>query len=219
RKTEAIFHDLGITTIGGISDLPQTTVMQILGPVIGSMIWKYANGSDERHVKEKVIPGQISRETSFEEDTDDQKLIVGTLRYLTERIAAKLREKELKGQRIFLKIRYADSCSQKQWMTLKQSTDDGDILTAGVYGIYNRFPKRRVRVKLVGITVSNIERKDDQGLIFDFTGKSDDLNMSIDNVRKRFGFTSLSPGSTLSLQNYYRMDKHGYILHTPSLSQ
>ncbi len=219
RKTEEIFHDLGITTIGGIADLPQTTVMQILGPVIGGMIWKYANGSDNRNIKEKSIPGQISRETSFEEDTDDQKLIIGTLRYLTERIAAKLREKELTAKRVFLKVRYADRRSQKQWLTLKQKTDDRDILTAGVYALHNGFSNRRVRVKLVGITVSNIERKNDQGMIFDLTGRSDGLNMSIDNVRKRFGFMSVSPGSTLALQNYYRMEKHGYILHTPSLSQ
>ena len=219
RKTEQIFHELGITTIGQITKLPKSTVIQLLGNAAGGTIWQYAQGCDARPVKSKGIAKQISRETSFEEDTDDEKLIHGTLRYLSERIADKLRKEEWTAKQVHIKVYYADGRLVRKSKTLQKRTSDGRIFGEHVIQIYTGFPQRRTRIKLIGITVTGIEHRDRQRSIFDEIGRHDELNRSIDDVRRRFGFTILSAGSTLILHNYYRMEKHGYILHTPSLSQ
>ncbi|MFC1728845.1 DNA polymerase IV [candidate division KSB1 bacterium] len=218
-KTETVFHELGITTVGELTLLPKTTVLQLLGAAVGAKIWQYAHGVDNRPLQVQQTPKQISRETSFEEDSDDDKLIEGALRYLTERIAAKLRQHDLTARKVHIKIRYADGRSQKRPVTLSRRTGDGELLGACVQKIYNSFPKRRVRVKLVGVTVFDIADSDEQWTLFDMNDRSDRLNNGIDRVRERFGFTSLQVGSTLVLQDYYRMESHGYILHTPALSQ
>ncbi len=219
RKTERLLRELSITTVGQIAGLPKATLIQLLGNAAGETIWNYAHGIDDRPVEKKVISKQISRETSFEEDTDDEKLITGTLRYLTERIAAKLRSEEWTGRRLKIKIWYADMTAKKQYVTLRRHTNDGAELSERVLAVYRGFPRRRVRVKLVGVTVSDIEHRFRQRTLFDEIERRDMLNSGLDSVRKKYGFTSLSPASTLSLQNYYRMEKHGYILHTPALSQ
>lgn len=219
RKTEKIFHELGITTIGQITTLPKSTVMQLLGNAVGETIWQYAHGCDSRPVKSKGIAKQISRETSFEEDTDDEKLIHGTLRYLSERIADKLRKEKWTARQVHIKVYYADGRLARKFKTLQERINDGKELAKQVHQIYAGLPRRRIRVKLVGITVTDIEYRDRQRTIFDKAERSDDLIRSIDDVRRRFGFTTLAAGSTLILHNYYRMEKHGYILHTPSLSQ
>lgn len=219
RKTEQIFHELGITTIGQITTLPKSTIIQLLGNAVGGTIWQYAHGCDSRPVKSRGIAKQISRETSFEDDTDDEKLIHGTLRYLSERIADKLRKEEWTARNVHIKVYYADGRSARKSKTLQGRTNDGKALAEHVHQIYTCFPRRRIRVKLVGITVTDIEYRDRQRSIFDEVERSDELNRSIDDVRRRFGFTTLAAGSTLILHNYYRMEKHGYILHTPSLSQ
>lgn len=218
-KSERILNEIGIHTIGELSKLPKFTVIQLLGNSAGTAIWHYAKGVDTREVMEKEISKQLSRETSFEEDTDDPALIRGTLLYLTDRIAAKLRKMDWTARRLFVKIRYADGTSHKKYVTLTRHTDDGNELSKRVLAIYQGFPFRRIRVKLVGIKVMEIEHKLSQGTIFDETERFDKLNIGIDSVRKRFGFSSVYQASTLVLQNHYRMENHGYILHTPSLSQ
>jgi len=219
RKTEILFHELGITTIGQIATLPKSTVIQLLGNAVGGIIWHYAHGCDSRPVKSKGIAKQISRETSFEEDTDDEKLIHGTLRYLSERIADKLRKEKWTARQVHIRVYYADGRLARKSKTLQERIDDGKKLAKQIHHIYAGLPRRRIRVKLVGITVTDIEYRDRQRTIFDKPECSDDLIRSIDDVRRRFGFTTLAAGSTLILHNYYRMEKHGYILHTPSLSQ
>lgn len=219
RKTEMIFNELGINTIGGLTSLPKDTVLQLLGSAVGDTIWQYAHANDTRPVQLAKMPKQISRETSFEEDVDDEKLIIGTFYYLSERIAAKLRENSWKVRKIHIKVYYADGRPQKQSATLKQRVDDGAFLSEKACDIYRGFPKRRVRIKLVGVTVFDVTSSLSQLSLFEDIEQKDNLNAGIDSVRKRFGFTSLSAGNTMILQNYYRMEKHGYILHTPSLSQ
>jgi len=219
RKTEAVFKDLGVTTIGMLARMPKTTVLQLLGPIVGETIWQYANANDTRRVQVMTMPKQISRETSFEEDTDDAKLIHGTLQYLTERIAAKLRRNNLTAHRVHLKVYYAGGSSQKQSITLRHRTDDGQIIWNYLRTLYEKLPVKRIRVKLVGVTALNIDQKENQFSLFESHERRNDLNRSIDRIRERFGFTSLAAGSTLVLQNYYRMEQNGYILHTPALSQ
>jgi len=218
-KTESIFRELGITTIGALLTLPKNTVLQLLGGAVGEMIWQYAQGNDARPVEQKTIPRQVSRETSFGEDSDDARLIGGTLRYLAERIAAKLRQNEWTARRIFLKVYYADGRVQKQSRTLPRRTNDGSFIGAQVRALYDGFPVRRVRVKLVGAAVSGIAPVEEQRSMFDVTGRQDELNAGVDRVRSRYGFTSLASADTLILQNYYRMESHGFVLHTPALSQ
>ena len=83
--------------------------------------------------------------------------------------------------------------------------------------LYNKMCYRRVRVRLVSIAVSKIKRK--CNLLFQEDFKKERLNEKVDIVRYRFGFTSIYPANTMILKTKYRMEKHGYILHAPSLSQ
>ena len=99
--------DLHIFKVGELARLPKLVVEQLFGKN-GITIWKMANGIDEREVQRKIIPRQLSRETSFPEDTADPKMITGSLQYLTERIARKLREEKLNCQTLGVKLAYSD---------------------------------------------------------------------------------------------------------------
>jgi len=218
-KTERLFHELGVSTIGGLAELPKTIVVQLLGNAAGETIWQYAQGNDARRVQTVKTPRQIGRETSFSSDTNDERLVSGTLRYLSERIAAQLRENGWRARRIHIKVYYADGKFLKKSSTLRRPTGDGRVLGAQAQRMYADFPRRRVRIRLAGVTALDIFPDSACATLFDALERSDRLNGSIDRVRKRFGFMSLAAGSTLTLHDYYRMEKHGYILHTPALSQ
>ena len=218
RVSENSLKEIGIRTIGDIAKVSKSLIIQIFG-INGRKIWEYANCIDNRLIKAKEISKQISRETSFEEDTDNEEFIVGIIAYLSERIAHKLRENCWICGSVRLKLSFSDKVNASHSHVLSKATDDSSVIFREVMKIYEKMKFRRTRVKLVSAAVSKIERKYNQTLLFQQDLKKEKLNKKIDIVRYKFGFTSLYPANTMLLKTNYRMEKHGYILHAPSLSQ
>ena len=98
-------------------------------------------------MKVQSVLRQISRETSFEEDTNDRQLIYGTFRYLSERITDKLRKENLTARQVHAKIRYADGRSERKSVTLREYTHDTQSIWRKIEHIYKGFVQRRIRVK------------------------------------------------------------------------
>ncbi len=210
--------DLHIFTVGQLAGLSKLIMEQLFGKN-GVRIWEFANGIDNREIKRKIIPRQISRETSFEEDTADMAIIKGALQYLTERIARKLREQELVCRSLTVKIGYSDFTRHARSRSLAHPSDDGVELFNTVYKIFEEIRFRRIRIRYMGVSAGGIEPCRFQTGLFDEYTRQDSLNTAIDEIRSRFGFMSLLPAETLELKRKYRMDAHGYILHNPALSR
>lgn len=192
--------------------------MQRFG-VNGKKFWELANGIDPREVKQRIIPKQISRETGFEEDISDIDLVHEVLHYLTERIGKKLREEGLVGQTVAIKVDYSDHKRYIKARTLPELTDSTEAIYNMVATLLSETPFRRLRVRRVGLVVSKIERKNWQGELFNERSRQEALESTIDEIRRRFGFTSIMPASLVNLQRHYRMEKSGYVLHAPALTQ
>ena len=218
RMAKERLLDLRIFKVGQLARLPKIILEQLFGKN-GVKIWEYANGIDPRQVERKIIPKQISRETSFETDTSDMNMIKGTLQYLTERIAKKLRQQGLLCRTVGVKIGYSDFKRHASSKMLDYSSNDGTQLFIMVEKIFAELHLRRIRVRHVGISVTNIEPLNFQGNLFDMPGNQESLNTAIDEIRDRFGFMALMPADTLELKRKYRMDAHGYILHNPALTR
>lgn len=211
-------HRLGIFTIGQLAEVPKTLLVQRFG-VNGKKFWELAHGIDAREVKQKMIPKQISRETGFEEDVCDIDLIYEVLQYLTDRIGKKLREEQLTGQTVSVKIDYSDHKRYIKARSLSEPTDCTDTIYQMVRELLSETSFRRLRVRRVGLALSKIDRKNWQGELFSDTGRREALEASIDEIRRKFGFTSIMSASQINLQKHYRMEKSGYVLHAPALTQ
>jgi len=210
--------DLRIFKVGQLAALPRLTVEQLFGKT-GRHIWQYANGVDPREVKPRTIPRQISRETSFEEDTSDVSAVLGILQYLTERIGKTLREQQLLCRAVAVKIGYADFKRHTANRRLHFATQDGAELFSAARRLFEEIRLRRIRIRHVGISVSNIVPLNQQGFLFNEQSRQESLNAAIDELRARYGFMTLLPADTLQLKGKYRMDAHGYILHNPALTR
>ena len=211
-------HQIGVFTIGELARLPKIALMQWFG-ANGKKFWEMANAIDTRDVKQRTIPKQISRETGFEEDVSDFDIVFEVLCYLTERIGKKLREEGLTGQTVSIKVDYSDHKRYLKGRGLPESTDSTDLIYGMVSRLLRETPFRRLRVRRAGVVVSNIARKDWQGELFDRRSRRAALESTIDDIRHRFGFTSIMPASLVNLQRHYRMEKSGYVLHAPALTQ
>lgn len=218
RMAKERLLDLRIFSVGQLAALPAMILEQLFGRN-GHSLWNFANGIDRRPVERKIIPRQISRETSFEEDTSDMDLVKGTLQYLTERIAKKLREQDLTARTVSVKIGYSDFKRHARSHSLDHPTNDGIQLFSQVNRIFEAIHLRRIRIRHVGVSVSNIMAARFQAILFDEQNRQEALNTVVDTLRARYGFTSLLPADTLELKRKYRMDSHGYILHNPALTR
>ncbi len=218
RTTKEKLTDLKIFTISQLAALPAALMAELFGAK-GKKMWELANGVDDRKVKPHILPGQISRETTFEEDLTDRDIVLGTLQYLTERIAGKMRKEKWLCHRVGIKIRYSDYTQYTCARTLKQSTDNAQTLFAEAKEIVARIPFRRLRIRLVGVWVTQMEWRDFQLSLFDEENRLELLDQAVDEIRQRFGFMAILPAETLELRHKYRIEKNGFVLHSPALTR
>lgn len=210
--------ELGIFTIGQLAALPKVVLTQMFG-VNGQKMWELANGIDPREVQQRILPKQISRETTFEEDTTDQSVVLACLQYLSERIGGKLRQQELLCRRVGVKIRYSDFTQHNVSQALPQPSDSAAEIFSEVEKIFYRLPLRRLRIRHVGVWVTHIEWRNLQLQLFNEEKKMELLDAAVDEIRQKFGFMAILPADTLELRKKYRLEKNGYVLHSPALTR
>jgi DNA polymerase-4 len=204
-KMQQTLKRFGITTIGQLAELPVSFMKKTFG-AYGELIHRRANGVDESKV---MLPGpakSISREVTLQKDTLDQRLLKATLRYLTERVGADLREQGKQAKCVTLKLRYADFEAITRSQTMKQASEvDQVIFDVGINLLVKALAQRRYPVRLIGIRVSNLEIEVRQlNMLDDSAQRLAYLNKAIDKIRRKYGFGAIETGQTLSLRDASR---------------
>ncbi len=220
KKTERLLKGLGINNIGELASAPLATLKYRLG-VYGELLYRHANSIDERRVMPPALAKSLSRETTFAEDTRDHLKLRATLRYLSERVGSKLREKGKDARCVTLKLRYADFTTITRRRTLIQGTSvDQTIFENGSALLKKALSQERQPVRLIGIGVSGLAEPTRQlALLNSSTVRLGELNKEIDRIRKKYGFSAIQTGRTLLLRDIFPNGEDGYTLHTPSLSR
>lgn len=220
RKTERTLRRLGIDTIGKLAKMPLPTLKTCFG-ASGILLSRYSKGIDDSKVELPQEAKSISRETTFDSDTRDISLLEATLRYLSERVGSKLREKNKKAKCPTLKLRIADFSTTTRRRTIEQATDtDQVIFSTGRELMKRELFLQKQPIRLIGIGVSHLTETGRQLNMLDATAaRLDGLNKAVDEIRRKYGFTSIQTGRTIRLRDIFPEDERGYTLHTPRLSR
>ncbi|MFC2066104.1 DNA polymerase IV [Chloroflexota bacterium] len=220
KKSERIAKGLGINTIGQLAARPLDKLKSRFGAA-GKVLHNYANGIDDRKIEPPGAAKSMSRETTFGEDTGDRPLLMATLRYLGERVGSELRHQGKQARCVTLKLRYADFTTITRQQTLSQASDtDHVIFDTGCNLLKKELTEAKQAVRLIGIGVSNLVEAGRQLNMLDTsTRKLEILNITIDRIRNKYGFTAIQTGRTLLLKDIFPSGEGDYTLHTPSLSR
>jgi len=220
KETERILKGLGTNTIGELSKMPLSALKSHFG-ASGEVLRRRANGIDDRKVEPPAAAKSISRETTFGKDTKDRSLLKATLRYLSERVGADLRQRGKRARCITLKLRYADFTTITRSQTPGQAFDtDQTIFNMGAQLMEKTLLAEKQPVRLIGIGVSNLTEPEQQLDMLDTSARrQEQLNRAIDRIRKKYGFTAIQTGRTLRLKDIFPETEGGYTLQTPSLSR
>ena len=220
KTAQKLRATLGISTVGELARVSTSVLHRTFG-AWGHLLHLWANGLDHSPVTPTEPPKSIGRETTFPEDTADRSFLLGTLRYLAERVGAELRQEGKRARRVVVKLRYADFLTVTRHRTLELPIcHDEAIFHAGTTLFLKALQERKGRVRLIGISVADLVLHTEQLTLLDRPEQRwERLSDTIDRIRYRHGFTSLQTGRTFLLGQRFPAERRGYVLKTACLSR
>lgn len=153
KKGEQVLKELGINTIGNLAAYDVKKLAEIFGSW-GYELHQFAQGIDERPVEESYTIKSISREHTFEQDTDDAKTINDVLEAIAQEIYDEIKQYKISFKTVTVKIRYEGFETHTKSKTVKPS-DKLSIIRDVSKELIKPYLKGR-KIRLVGIRVSNL---------------------------------------------------------------
>ena len=154
-KTQAVLNEMNIFTVGQLAKVPEVKLVSLFGR-FGRSLFLGARGIDESPVEESGEVKSIGRQTTFERDTKDKKLIFERLDEMIKEVFADLKSLNLKYRTITIKIRYEDFHTTSKAKTLKVASSDEKTARETARGLIGQFLLDERKVRLVGFSVSGL---------------------------------------------------------------
>jgi DNA polymerase IV len=187
---------MGIPRIGGIAALSRQLFSNIYGKV-GETLHAHSRGIDHSPILPYRRRKSVGAEHTYDEDVLDPRTMEATLRQLSARVARDLRERRFLTRTVTLKLRYADFITATKTMHCDYSNAD-HVLYRMAERLFRALYTRRVRVRLLGISTSDLIEDYGQLFLFDDEEhKYNDLYAGLDDIRRRFGRSAITYGSVL----------------------
>jgi DNA polymerase-4 len=199
-----VLKNLNIITVQELLDAPEWVLSTALGNYARVLQFMINGGDFSSHDHMK----SISRETTLAEDTLDRDLIYALFLHLIERGCTTLREKKLLAKTLTVKIRYSDFKTVSKRTTIPTVNAQQIIFEQGIPVLDSLLAEKK-RIRLIGIALSNLRHDGLQPSLFAVQmNRLNRLNAALDNVRNKFGFSSLSPAQVFSIKDRKRNDYH-----------
>jgi len=209
RQTRKIFDRLGIRTVAQLRSIPLRYLEEPLGKKAAASYHAQARGI----ASAAVTPGQgrksISKETTFEEDVQDQGFLHDVLCRLAGEVASTARREGLSGSVVTLKIRFTGFETHTRQHRLDNPTHDERVILREAWSLFLHgdlgncvlrcstscfpavVPHRPVR--LIGVGISDWQEAESEPVqadLFDQPQKrkqDERLLETLDKVADRFG--------------------------------
>jgi DNA polymerase-4 len=191
-STERELTALGIRRVGHLASFPERVLEGALGRW-GKALFRKARGISESPVSEEGERKSVGHEITFREDSADPAFLESVLCRLVEKAAWRLRAGGFRAGGLTIKVRYSDFRTITRSRTLWPTDRDGDFL-AIARRLLAETLSRRVRVRLLGVSLDRLRGGDEQLDLFASEGerKRRLLFPAVDLLRKKFGFDVLS---------------------------
>lgn len=155
-KTEAHLKTMGIKTIGELAALSLEMLIDTFGESYGNYLYEASRGKDNSLLVTHWEPKTISRETTFQTDTDNWQTIAKNLAELTKETVAELKERGYKGKNVTVKIRFNDFKTYTRAKTMTGPSDVLDVIRKTAFFCLGNFELKNKKIRLVGIRIGGL---------------------------------------------------------------
>jgi len=186
-KTEKRLAEAGLKTIGQVARAPIEQLRRLLG-AWADVVHELARGDDDRPVETERETKSVSSETTFADDLYELKDLRRSLSELSEEVASRLRDEELRARTIAIKVRFGDFRTITRQTRLGEATDRAEVIRKTVYGLLDAVEGREQGIRLLGVRGSVLESGPRQLSLFDpQVQRRGELQRSISYLRQRYG--------------------------------
>jgi len=190
--TQERLSQRGFRTIADLQRADEIELMKQF-PSEGRRLWRLARGMDDRRVVADRGAKTISSETTFDSDIRDFATLEKVLWRLSEKVSARLKNGELAGSTITLKLKTADFRQRTRAQSIHAPTQ----LAAKIFAISRDLLAREIdgtAFRLMGTGVSALRtgsRADDTDML---DRRAAHAERAIDDLRKKFGSAAVIRG-------------------------
>lgn len=193
-KTAEQLERLGLKQISDIANTPLETLKRALGDAIGEHLYELSWGRDYRTVVVDDPEQSIGANETFSYDMDDPEAILREYLKLTERASTRLRNRNLFAKTISITVRFADFKTITRSKTLPLPISSTHEIYQVVKELYLALNLDRARLRLVGVSLSNLKDEAPEQLMLGQREKGwREAESAIDKAAARFGEKSVRP--------------------------
>jgi DNA polymerase-4 len=152
-KTAERLEAMGVKTIGDLQAYDADELVRRFGNSHGRALHERAHFRDDSPVARGELKSR-SIETTFDYDIADMARLEQVLDEQSRRLGTELRERNLRGRTIGIKVRLDDWTTVTRVHTVDAPTDEGDLIAATALALLRNYaPPRPVR--LIGVKVAS----------------------------------------------------------------
>lgn len=193
-KTAEQLERLGLHQISDIANTPLETLKRALGDATGEHLYELSWGRDFRTVVVDDPEQSIGANETFSYDIDDPEAILREYLKLTERASTRLRNRNLFAKTISITVRFADFKTITRSKTLPLPISSTHEIYQVVKDLYEALKLDRARLRLVGVSLSNLRDDAPEQLMLGQREKGwREAESAVDKAAARFGERSVRP--------------------------
>ncbi len=209
KVTAARLHNLGISTVGELSEIPASAMRPRLGPAASRTLRSLAWNHDPRPVRGGRRAGSVGSQRALGAGLVDLDEMAVVVLGLADRVGRRLRAKNRTGSTLTVRVRFPGPRSVTRSHTLPTPTGSTAALSnLGMTLLESALDDNAdERVTLIGISVSNLTTDDHLQLELDLGDgdvlragtekamKRSSLDGMVDEIREKFGRDLLRYGT------------------------
>lgn len=201
RVTATRLRRLGYRTLGELASTDMDTLRRQFGEHALALA-RRARGEGSASVVPDTERKQVSKEHTFDVDTADPGVLLGTLHYLSERVGSRMRGQGVAGRTAQLKLRHTDFTTVTRRITLPDQTNSDAEIWRAATELFDATWTPGTPVRLIGIGMSGLGQAGAQ--LSMFTDESQKRDMAVEDVldaiRARYGVDAVTRGDTQAIR-------------------
>ena len=195
KVSQARLAKEGLATVGDLQRLGETELLRRYGSE-GARLYRLAHGLDDRPVRSDRETKSVSAETTFDRDIADFRPLELRLWRLSERVSARLKDNDLAGTTVTLKLKTADFRIRTRSQSFERPTQLAARIFAAGRALLG-YETDGTRFRLIGIGVSSLCDAVEADLADLLDHRSAEAEHAIDKLRERFGDDAVFKGLAL----------------------
>jgi DNA polymerase-4 len=199
---------LGISTCGELGRAPLRMLTARFG-VLGERLQAMGRGDDDDAVTDQA--GQAAEESrsmghsmTLGKDCTDRVEMERHILQLSEKVGRRLRRGLYSGRTVTLTLRYSDFQTFSRQRRLRHAVNHGLDIHAAAIGILRDLQLLQP-VRLIGVSVSSLERDVLQMPLFDFEQRRAGLADAMDEINDRYGSYTVTWGTLAQRTHHQRV--------------